>query len=62
MTNVILDRYYIELFGPDPAEKNSGWKGPLVATSFGLSNALLKEVEENINDLLPEGYEVKVVR
>lgn len=60
MADITLETYRITLIGPDPAQTNAGWKGPIVATSFGLSKSLLEEVEENINDLLPEGYKVRI--
>ncbi len=58
--SIILGRYYIELIGPNPETTNASFTGPVVATAYGLSNELLKEIEENINTLVPDPFKVVI--
>lgn len=60
--SVIFGRYYIELIGPNPEVSNAGFTGPIVATTYGLSDELLKEIEENINSLLHAPFKVRVTK
>jgi hypothetical protein len=50
--SVLLASYRLRIMGPE------GWPGFYAPTSF--LTAALEEAEENISDLLPEGYYAKV--
>ena len=47
---VVLQTYTLELLGP---------RGSILAAWVAWENAI-RETEENLTDLLPEGYEVKI--
>jgi hypothetical protein len=53
---VTIATYSLELLGPpDPRRL-----GPLIQTPIGIAAPLLREIEENVTDLLPEGFSVRV--
>jgi hypothetical protein len=53
---VTIQTYSLELLGPpDPRRL-----GPLVQVPTGIAPPLLREIEENVTDLLPEGFSVRV--
>jgi hypothetical protein len=53
---VTIQTYSLELLGPpDPRRL-----GPLVQVPTGIAAQLLREIEENVTDLLPEGFSVRV--
>lgn len=56
--SVILGRYYIELIGPSPDK--AATSAPIIPTAYGLNPEFLKEIEENINSLLPEPFKARV--
>ena len=55
---VVLQTYTLQLIGPSP--QRAGWQGPLQSTATGIGPRLLRETEENLTDLLPAGYSVKI--
>lgn len=58
MTVRLLSTYRLELFGPAPLEDTL--PSALTVTAIGLSPRYLKELTENINDILPTGYSVRI--
>jgi hypothetical protein len=53
---VTIQTYSLELLGPpDPRRL-----GPLVQVPTGIAAQLLREIEENVTDLLPEGFSVRL--
>lgn len=50
---MIAATYVLNLIGPD------GWE-PEGGGSLSLGGSLLREVEENISDLLPEGWSITI--
>ena len=59
MSEVVLATYTLELIGP-PDFISSDWRAPLARTRTVISPNTLEEVEENLNDLLPDGYRVEI--
>lgn len=53
----LLATYTLQLFGPKPTAL---WRGPIATTAVGIGPTLLRETEENLTDLLPEGYSVRI--
>lgn len=51
-TQAPLATYTLQVFGPED-ERHATF-------GTGLSDALLRETEENLTDLLPEGYSVTI--
>lgn len=53
----ILNTYVLQLIGePGPYSTPGG----ITATVCGIVPSLLREVEENLSDLLPSGYSVRI--
>ena len=55
---VVLQTYVLQLLGPSP--QRAGWQGSLQSTATGIGPRLLRETEENLTDLLPDGYSVRI--
>jgi hypothetical protein len=56
---VTLQTYTLELVGP-PDRISQDWRAPLARTRTVLSPHVLQETQENLTDLLPEGYSVRI--
>lgn len=54
-----LATYTLQLIGPKD-EIPPDWRGNIVRVRSVLNPALLRETEENLTDLLPEGYSVRI--
>ena len=54
----VLQTYTLQLLGPSP--QRAGWQGSLQSTATGIGPRLLREAEENLSDLLPDGYSVRI--
>jgi len=55
---IVLQTYTLQLLGPSP--QRAGWQGSLQSTATGIGPRLLREAEENLSDLLPDGYSVRI--
>jgi hypothetical protein len=56
----ILATYNLVLIGP-PDTISEDWRAPLARTRTVLSPSLLRETEENLTSLLPDGYSVRIL-